>query len=103
MGQHKMYVRMKAYFDSVEIREYQHTSGNRIASQAKGFTASRVEWLDASGNVTDNINDVDIKKWIKKARPELNEIIWAKKENRLPRQIKITDPLKLKMRLNLHS
>ena len=54
----KLYVRMKAYFDSVEIREYQHTSGNRIASQAKGFTASRVEWLDASGNVTDNINDV---------------------------------------------
>lgn len=54
----KMYVRMKAYFDSVEIREYQHTSGNRIASQAKGFTASRVEWLDASGNVTDNINNV---------------------------------------------
>ena len=54
----KMYVRMKAYFDSVEIREYQHTSGNRIASQAKGFTASRVAWLDADGNVTDNINDV---------------------------------------------
>lgn len=53
-----MYVRMKAYFDSVEIREYQHTSGNRIASQAKGFTASRVEWLDADGNITDNINDV---------------------------------------------
>lgn len=47
--------------------------------------------------------DEDIKKWIKKARPELNEIIWAKKENRQPRQIKITDPLKLKMRLNLHS
>ena len=54
----KMYVRIKAYFDSVEIRDYQHTSGNRIASQAKGFTASRVEWLDASGNVTDNINNV---------------------------------------------
>lgn len=54
----KMYIRMKAYFDSVEIREYQHTSGNRIASQAKGFTASRVEWLDADGNITDNINDV---------------------------------------------
>jgi hypothetical protein len=46
----KLYVRMKAYFDSVEIREYIHTSGNRIASPAQGFTCSRVEWLDTGGN-----------------------------------------------------
>lgn len=47
----KMYIRMRAYFDNVEIRDYQHTSGNRIASQARGFTASRVEWLDTNGDV----------------------------------------------------
>lgn len=47
----KMYIRMKAYFDNVEIREYQHTGGNRIASQAQGFTCSRVEWIDANGDV----------------------------------------------------
>lgn len=45
--------------------------------------------------------DEDIKPWIKKARLELNEIIWANKENRQPHPITITTPLKLKMRLNL--
>lgn len=40
----KMYVRMKAYFDSVEIREYKYTGGNRIASVA-GNKAVRVEWI----------------------------------------------------------
>ena len=45
--------------------------------------------------------DTDIKQWIKKARPDLNEIIWAKNEHRTPNQITIKTPLKLKMRLNL--
>lgn len=51
----KLYVRMKAYFDSVEIREYIHTSGNRIASPAQGFTCSRVEWLDTGGNILEQV------------------------------------------------
>jgi len=46
--------------------------------------------------------DEDIKAWIKKARLELNEIIWAKKENRQPHPITITTPLKLRVKLNLH-
>ena len=46
----KLYIRMKAYFDSVEIREYHHTGGNRIASVA-GARCCRVEWLDSRGNV----------------------------------------------------
>lgn len=46
-----LYTRVKAYFDNVEIRDYQHTSGNRIASQAQGFKCSRVEWYDSNNNV----------------------------------------------------
>jgi hypothetical protein len=47
----KMYVRIKAYFDNVEIRDYKHSAGNRIASPA-GAKCCRVEYIDASGNVT---------------------------------------------------
>lgn len=47
----KMYVRMKAYFDTVEIRKYLHSAGNRVASDA-GAKCIRVEYIDADGNVT---------------------------------------------------
>lgn len=40
-----IYARMRAYFDSVVIREYRHESGNRIKSPAQGFNASRVEYI----------------------------------------------------------
>ena len=52
----KMYVRMKAYFDTVEVRKYLHSGGNRIASPA-GVKCTRVEWLTSGGVVTDNINN----------------------------------------------
>lgn len=42
-----LYARVKAYFDSVEIREYQHTAGNRIASVA-GNKICRVAWFNSS-------------------------------------------------------
>lgn len=45
-----LYARMKAYFDTVEVREYQHTGGNRIASVA-GNRICRVEWYDANNQV----------------------------------------------------
>lgn len=45
-----LYARVKAYFDSVEIREYQHTGGNRIASVA-GNRMCRIEWYDANNEV----------------------------------------------------
>ena len=40
----KLYVRMKAYFDSVETREYKHSAGNRVQSSA-GNKCVRVEWI----------------------------------------------------------
>lgn len=52
----KIYARVKAVFDNVEIRNFQHTSGNRIVSVA-GMTIVRVENVDANGNVIgDNDN-----------------------------------------------
>lgn len=50
-----LYVRMKAYFDTVEVRHYKHSTGNRIASNA-GIHCSRVVWIDASGNQTEDID-----------------------------------------------
>lgn len=48
----KLYVRMKAYFDNVEIKDYKHTSGNRIASLA-GMRCCRVDYVDNKGNIVD--------------------------------------------------
>lgn len=45
----KLYIRMKAYFDSVEIRDYKHSAGNRIQSPA-GARCCSVEWIDQDGN-----------------------------------------------------
>lgn len=52
----KMYVRMKAYFDTVEVRRYMHSNGNRVASLA-GAKVSRVEYIDTNGNVTDDASN----------------------------------------------
>jgi hypothetical protein len=43
-----LYARVKAYFDTVEIREYKHTAGNRIASLA-GVKCVHVAWFNSSG------------------------------------------------------
>ena len=48
----KLYIRMKSYFDNVEIRDYQHSRGNRIASVA-GCKCVRVEGLDSNNEVTE--------------------------------------------------
>lgn len=45
-----LYARMRAYFDSVVIREYKHESGNRVVSPAQGFNASRVEYIKVVNN-----------------------------------------------------
>lgn len=50
----KMYIRIKAYFDNVEIRDYKHSAGNRIASPA-GAKCCRVEYIASNGSVTTNI------------------------------------------------
>ena len=46
----QMYVRMKAYFDSVEIRKYEHSSGNRIASPAGLKCCKVVRYGEFEGN-----------------------------------------------------
>lgn len=43
----KLYIRTKAYFDNVEIKDYEHTSGNRIASKA-GMKCVKVEAYNSS-------------------------------------------------------
>lgn len=53
----RLYVRMKAYFDEIEVKKYTHSGGNRIASKT-GVKTVKVEWLDANGNVTENANEV---------------------------------------------
>ena len=52
-----LYARMRAYFDSVVIREYRHESGNRIKSPAQGFNASRVEYIKVVDNVETIVDD----------------------------------------------
>ena len=54
----RLYVRMKAYFDEIEVKKYTHSGGNRIASKT-GVKTVKVEWLDANGNITENNNEVD--------------------------------------------
>ena len=49
----RLYIRMKAYFDSVEIRSWQHSTGNRTASSA-GAKCSRVEYIGSGGTVVDD-------------------------------------------------
>ena len=51
-----LYARMKAYFDTVEVREYQHTGGNRIASVA-GNRICRVEYIKVVDNVETIVDD----------------------------------------------
>ena len=48
----RLYIRMKAYFDTIEVREWQHTSGNRIASLA-GIKCTRVTFIDDNGDEHD--------------------------------------------------
>jgi hypothetical protein len=46
----KLYIRLKAIFDTIEVREYIHSGGNRVASPAD-CRVIRVEWIDSNGNV----------------------------------------------------
>lgn len=52
----KLYVRMRAYFDTVEVKRYIHSGGNRIASKA-GIKCTRVEYIDENGDVTNDADD----------------------------------------------
>lgn len=47
----KLYVRMKFYADTIEVRRFLHSGGNSIKSPA-GINCTRVEYIDSNGNVT---------------------------------------------------
>ena len=53
----ELFVRIKAFFASLEIREMSYVGGNYIFSAA-GSKIYYVEWLDASGNVLSKSNSV---------------------------------------------
>lgn len=53
----RLYVRLKAYFDNVEIRDSQHTKGNRYGTNA-GCKCIAVDAFDSNGEVTTNANEV---------------------------------------------
>ena len=44
----EIYARIKAVFDNVEVKNYQHSVGNRMVTKA-GIKCSRVEWVDENG------------------------------------------------------
>lgn len=46
----EMYIRVKAYFDTVEIRKFLHSGGNRIAS-VSGAKCIRVEMLNSANEI----------------------------------------------------
>ena len=52
----RMYVRLKAYFDTVEVRRYIHSGGNRVASAA-GIKCSRVEYYTQNGLITTDASE----------------------------------------------
>lgn len=52
----RMYVRLKAYFDTVEVRKYMHSGGNRIASPA-GMNCSRVEYYTSNNELTTDADE----------------------------------------------
>ena len=69
----KMYVRMKAYFDTVEVKHYLHSAGNRVASNA-GINCSRVEYIDANGNVTQDATEATLYRCYFRANDDGREI-----------------------------
>lgn len=52
----KMYIRMRAYFDTVEVREYKHSAGNRVASPA-GAKCVRVAWFNSSNEELEQVQE----------------------------------------------
>ena len=44
----EIYARIKAVFDNVEVKNYQHSVGNRMVTKA-GIKCSRVEWVGENG------------------------------------------------------
>ena len=52
----KLYIRMKAYFDTIEIRDFKHSAGNRVASPA-GAKCVRVAWFNSSNEELEQVQE----------------------------------------------
>lgn len=52
----KLYVRFKAYFDEIEVKKYEHSGGNRIASKT-GIKTIKVEYYDANDELVEDAED----------------------------------------------
>ena len=65
------------------------------SKEERAFYKDQLKELKKSMGNNFSVNNI-------KEKLELNEIIWAKKENRQPHPITITTPLKLRVKLNLH-
>ena len=49
----RLYVRLKAYFDEIEVKKYTHSGGNRIASKT-GIKAVKVEYYNANDEIVED-------------------------------------------------
>lgn len=49
----RLYVRMKAYFDEIEVKKYTHSGGNRIASKT-GVKTVKVEYYNANDEIVED-------------------------------------------------
>ena len=49
----RLYVRLKAYFDEIEVKKYTHSGGNRIASKT-GIKTVKVEYYNANDEIVDD-------------------------------------------------
>lgn len=56
----RLYVRLKAYFDEIEVKKYTHSGGNRIASKVGNKTVKVVKY-DSNGNpIADDDETTDV-------------------------------------------
>lgn len=49
----RLYVRLKAYFDEIEVKKYTHSGGNRIASKT-GVKTVKVEYYNANDEIVED-------------------------------------------------
>lgn len=49
----RLYVRLKAYFDEIEVKKYTHSGGNRIASKT-GIKTVKVEYYNANDEIVED-------------------------------------------------
>jgi len=95
----RMYVRMKAYFDTVEVRRFIHSGGNRVASAA-GIKCSRVEYYTQNNLTTTDASDAAYFRCYFRANDngteitndfEINDLAYCKETNKVGEQANTTN------------